>query len=509
MEDSGVIESYNVKLKAWLQRSWVMATLFGVAAVLVGSFQSEVPSLWGDEIGSLMSAERSLSDLFAHQLGVWDAVHGLYYIILHFWIQAFGSSVFALRFLSAIAFGFAVAGATTLAKLLANPRAAFLTGLVALFLPRLTEAATETKSQMLSCAVVTWLTVFLIWLLKQSNQKWWLWALYALGVALNIYLFMISGLVILGHLAIVLFNAKARKAIWYWLPANFLGFALALPVIYFGYLERNQISWIESSWVDFNSVVVKPWFLDVQYAVAAVYIFVFLGGFLVLRKGTIKDKNKAISAVGVGLALSFVPAIFLLAANQVSGIYIPRYLAMSATGVAFLIGYLLSRIHWVAGLIGALILTGLAMPSYFYSRTLYAKDGDFASIAALLDARSSAGDAVVFDEESLMWPGMSTVKQAYPSSFVGLNDVTFKRSFLSAPSPHDYAYDIPSIAGRLDDIHRVWLIEYRASGKPASRYGLNDLAKLGFTVTERFPNPFSVTYLLTRKLDPPRHLPGL
>jgi mannosyltransferase len=486
-----------------------MATLFGVAAILVGSFQSEVPSLWGDEIGSLMSAERSIPDLFAHQLGVWDAVHGLYYVILHFWIQAFGSSPFALRFLSAIAFGLAVAGAIALARMLANPRAAFLTGLVALFLPRLTEAATETKSQMLSCAFATWLTVFLIWLLKKSQQKWWLWIFYALAVAINIYLFMISGLIMLAHLVIVLFNAKARKAVWYWLPASAFGVLMALPVVYFGYLERNQISWIESSWVGFNTVVIEPWFLDVNYAVAAVYILIFLGGFLLLRKLSIRDKNKAISAVGVGLALSFAPAIFLISANQVSPIYIPRYLAMSATGVAFLIGYLLSRIHPIAGLIGVLILTGLAMPNYFYSRTLFAKNGDFASIAMLMDSRSSAGDAVVFDEESVMWPGMSTVKQAYPSSFARLNDVTFKQSFLSVSSPQDYHYDIPSIAGKLSSIQRVWLIEYRASGKPASKYGLRDLAKLGFTVTERFPNRYSVTYLLTRKLDPPRHQPGL
>ena len=266
-----------------------MPSLFGTAAILIGSFQSEVPSLWGDEIASLLSAKRSIPSLFEHVLGVVDAVHAVYYMLLHFWISAFGSTPFALRFLSAIFVGLAVAGTVCLAKLLTNNRVAFLTGLVALFLPRLTQIATEARSYAMSAALVTWLTVLLIWLLKRDRQSVWLWLLYSLAVAANLYVFLFSGLMLFAHLAIVLFNRKARQAIWFWLPAGLLGALLALPIIYFGFNQRGQVSWIEPNNVNFKTVVINPWFLSEIYSVGAAYVIGFLGLFLLLRKLSIKD----------------------------------------------------------------------------------------------------------------------------------------------------------------------------------------------------------------------------
>ncbi len=486
-----------------------MPSLFGTAAILIGSFQSEVPSLWGDEIASLLSAKRSIPSLFEHVLGVVDAVHAVYYMLLHFWISAFGSTPFALRFLSAIFVGLAVAGTVCLAKLLTNNRVAFLTGLVALFLPRLTQIATEARSYAMSAALVTWLTVLLIWLLKRDRQSVWLWLLYSLAVAANLYVFLFSGLMLFAHLAIVLFNRKARQAIWFWLPAGLLGALLALPIIYFGFNQRGQVSWIEPNNVNFKTVVINPWFLSEIYSVGAAYVIGFLGLFLLLRKLSIKDKNRSISALGVGLAMSFIPAIVLLLGNRIIPMYLPRYLMISATGVAFLIGYLLSRIHPIAGLIGVVILTGLAAPDYAYRRTVYAKSSDFASIAKQLSARSEPGDAIIFDEESKVWPRMSTIKYAYPDAFKGLNEVAFLSSYEQTTWFRDYSYAIPTVAGKLASVQRVWVIEHRQPGQAASSYALQDLAKLGFTVSSELPDRYSVTYLLTRKLDPPRHQPGL
>ena len=69
---------------------------------------SWVPSLWGDETVSIMSAERSLPSLFS-ALGHIDAVHGGYYLFLHGWIGLFGASELSVRLPSAIAVGFAAA----------------------------------------------------------------------------------------------------------------------------------------------------------------------------------------------------------------------------------------------------------------------------------------------------------------------------------------------------------------------------------------------------------------
>src|SRR5690349_12244541 len=61
------------------------ATIVGVVAAALGYVGAGIPSYWGDEAASVMSAQRSWSSL-ALELGRIDAVHGLYYALLHAWI---------------------------------------------------------------------------------------------------------------------------------------------------------------------------------------------------------------------------------------------------------------------------------------------------------------------------------------------------------------------------------------------------------------------------------------
>ena len=74
----------------------------GIVGAVVGFAGSWIPSYWGDEAASVMSAERSWSSL-AELLGNIDAVHGLYYALLRVWVGAFGTAEVATRLPSAIA----------------------------------------------------------------------------------------------------------------------------------------------------------------------------------------------------------------------------------------------------------------------------------------------------------------------------------------------------------------------------------------------------------------------
>ena len=58
----------------------------GTLATVVSLLGSWIPSLWGDEAASAMSAQRSIPSLF-RMLGHVDAVHGTYYLGLHAWVQ--------------------------------------------------------------------------------------------------------------------------------------------------------------------------------------------------------------------------------------------------------------------------------------------------------------------------------------------------------------------------------------------------------------------------------------
>lgn len=95
------------------RRVAIAASLTGGAATAISMIGSATPSLWGDEAASVLSAERSVPSLLTMLQHV-DAVHGLYYLALHFWIGVAGTSPFAVRAPSAVAIGICVAGIVVL-----------------------------------------------------------------------------------------------------------------------------------------------------------------------------------------------------------------------------------------------------------------------------------------------------------------------------------------------------------------------------------------------------------
>src|SRR6478736_1674693 len=121
------------------------ALTLGVIGAAVGFAGSWIPSYWGDEAASVMSASRPLDGLVT-ELSKVDAVHGVYYALLHVWISLFGTSEVATRLPSAIAVGLMVAGTVVLARQFARRRLAILAGVVCIVLPRSTYLATEARS---------------------------------------------------------------------------------------------------------------------------------------------------------------------------------------------------------------------------------------------------------------------------------------------------------------------------------------------------------------------------
>ena len=122
-----------------------LALILGLVGATISFAGSWIPSFWGDEAASVLSAERSLPSLFAMLAHV-DAVHGVYYLLLHGWISLFGSSELSVRLPSAIAAGFVVAGTVTLAGMLFDRRTAIASGIICAVLPQLTHMGVEARS---------------------------------------------------------------------------------------------------------------------------------------------------------------------------------------------------------------------------------------------------------------------------------------------------------------------------------------------------------------------------
>src|ERR1700743_763422 len=133
---------------------WAIAV---VTAVISGAWASR-PSLWFDEGATISaSASRTLPELWK-LLGHIDAVHGLYYLLMHGWFTIFPPTEFWSRVPSALAIGAAAAGVTVFTRQFATRSTAVCAGAMYAILPRTTWAGMEARSYALAAAVSTWLT---------------------------------------------------------------------------------------------------------------------------------------------------------------------------------------------------------------------------------------------------------------------------------------------------------------------------------------------------------------
>jgi mannosyltransferase len=492
-----------------LKPGWLAVT-FAVAAAVLSAAGSWIPSFWGDEAASLLSAQRPLSSLFT-MLGHVDAVHGSYYLFLHFWIDAFGASPLSVRLPSALAIGAAVAGAVVLAGRLAGTRVAVYTGVVAMLLPRLTSAGTETRAYAFSAALAIWLTVLLAQLVarRRPGRGWNRgWAGYAVLVAASAYLFLFSLLIPLAHALALAWAPATRRMLRAWLIATAGGVVLAAPVVVWGVAQRNQISFLnrrdEATW---DTILVGQWFGNSVYAaLVGVLLAVTVVGALRRRRARRRTAPRVTSPKAVRLnllvlagAVAVVPPAVLLTVNIVNAVYTNRYLAMTAPAAAVAIGYLLTRLPRGWGVVGLLALTVAAAPTYLAQRTPFAKnDSDWSQVAGIIGSHATAGDAVVFDESTRPSLRLRLAMHTYPSAFAGLNDITLNRPYAQNPWWSDTTYKVRTVAGRFSGVDRVWLFEYHPAGQEPDSYGLADLRALGFDVAASYPAHRSVVYELTR-----------
>ena len=98
------------RAKPWTRLSDVhLALLCAALAWVLSAAGSWNASLWTDEAATISAARRSLPELWAMVQNI-DAVHGLYYLSMDFWVGLTGESAFLLRVPSALAIAVAAAG---------------------------------------------------------------------------------------------------------------------------------------------------------------------------------------------------------------------------------------------------------------------------------------------------------------------------------------------------------------------------------------------------------------
>ena len=493
------------------RRTVVLAVALGVVSSVLSFAGSWIPSLWGDEVTSVLSAERSLPSLF-RMLGHVDAVHGSYYFFLHFWVGAFGPSPISVRFPSAIAVGIAVVGVVLLATRLSSARAGVFAGVICVVLPRITYTGQEARSYAFSVACAVWLTLLLVRLITDRAPRRRYWVLYALGVAVSSYVFLFS-LLLLGAHAVSVVALRRRTLTRTWLQAVAAGLVLALPVLVYGVAERGQIGFLANrTAATWNSVTVGQWFGSAACAAICWALIVAAIAWSLVRWGRTRRRLVANSAAspeerptgpsGALLATGWLllPPAVLLTVNFVDPIYSNRYLTFATPAVAILLGIFLARIRptWIAIAV-AVAVAAASAPNYVAQRTPYAENGsDWAVDAAVIQAHAHAGDAILFDETINPSKRPRLGMRAYPAAYVGLKDVALKTPWWATDNWFDAITPLAQVSDRLNGVRTVWLTEYRAPGGKADTYDRSTLAALGYVITTTYHQHSSVIFEMTR-----------
>lgn len=457
--------------------AFISAALAWLLAVM-GSWNA---SLWTDEAATISAARRSLPELWAMVQNI-DAVHGLYYLFMHFWVGLFGESAFWLRMPSAMAVAAAAAGVFLLARNLGGPGLGMTSAAVFSVLPRITWAGMEARPYAFSAAAAVWLTIILMVALRRQTGRWWLAysGLAAVSIGINLYLVFILAAHALTVLAL-------RQAGWRtcvaWSLAAMLGAVLSAPVVYLSAMQRGQLNDDELGWSRWlRNVAVNQWFLGDTptggypqtgaaglWKVSAVLLAGVCGLVMIyalvvlLRNRSGGSRRDYLAWIVPQIAL---PTLVLgLYSLYVHPMYSPRYLTLSAPAVAVLIGtgLLWLRPAWLRGGAGIIIVL-LSIPVYVSQREVHAKSGtDWSAVAGYIQEHKTPGDAVYFSprrppEGDQVLLTLRRIAVAYPGAFSGLRDLT-----VDTPGARDGTLDgtsrplSASMTG-LGEVDRVWVI---------------------------------------------------
>ncbi|WP_162236741.1 glycosyltransferase family 39 protein [Curtobacterium sp. Leaf261] len=484
----------------------------GALAFLVSAVFAWVPSLWYDEGATVTSATRSWAALWAELQHV-DAVHGLYYALMHAWFWLVGYTPFTLRLPSALAVGVAAGLVVAVGRRIGGTRLGVVSGIAFLVLPRVVWAGGEGRPY----ATITTLSVALTlvgltavrrtrggvpW--SRAGLGWWIGygAVAAVAVTFNVYL----ALVVVAHGVALVWTLLAQRAAagradraadvggaalgrgtvgglvdpplvsWRvsrgWLVAGVVAAVLVVPVVVLVMRQSTQVAWIGAVGPGtVRQVFRTAWFGGSTLFATVAWLCMVLAVVLVLRAArgaapTARELLRA-QAVRVVLPLVVVPtALLLIVTAAGEHLYSPKYATLSLPFVALLIGLALTAIRpRVTLAIAVLALVAISIPTTVAVKTPHSKqDSHWANAAAIVERQRSlapdADEGVVFGS---VWQHPSTttqiIRDTYPTAFAGMTDLAATTSGAQTGQLWDTNGDITTtVPSRLGDIDTVWYL---------------------------------------------------
>jgi mannosyltransferase len=484
-------------------RAWPAAA--ASAPPLVAAVTMLLLGFWGlarqsamgnDEVASRWAAMLSLHQL-RHLLGNLDAVHGLYYLLLHGWV-AVGTSPAVIRIPSVIAMAAAVAMTAIIGRRLTGSGwAGLFAGLVMALTPAISYYAQTARSYALVTACVMAATLAFLRAMDAEAagasraRLARRWALYGLLIALGGYLNELS-LVVLGAHAITLLLARGRRpTAARWAIAAVAAVVLVSPLLVISVRQAGAVGWIPPPtlgdlWLlfrdDFGATPGVAFFL-LGCAVVAV-----LPPLRTRRRpppdaGAAPDSGRAWWASGgvclpsVAVPLLAAPPAILIAESFIGHpLYVGRYVLYTEAGAALLAGAGIYRIgqwladragyrsaFWVPGVIICACTLVFQLGPQRNDRTPQVRLFDLGGPAAYVGAHARPGDGVLFFNSFYR-----KIRLCYHGDFREVSDFAMAKSPLQAGNFDGTDQPFPVIRARMLAHQRIWVVGHRPSANVIS-----------------------------------------
>ncbi|HYK28382.1 MAG TPA: glycosyltransferase family 39 protein [Streptosporangiaceae bacterium] len=461
--------------------------------VLVACTAMAVAGLWGivrdsamgnDEVATHWAALLSLHEL-AHLLRHVDAVHGLYYLIMHFWVVV-GSSPTAMRIPSVISMVVAAGLIAVIGRRLTGSAwAGVFAGLIMAVTPSIVYYAQTARSYALVFACVVGSTLALLHAMNAEHSPAGpaarpRWVAYAALIALGGYLNEMSLLVLAAHAVTVLLARYGKASIKHWLVAGGCGAILVLPLAALSVRQQGAIGWIHRPGLD----ALRTLFHNYFGATAAAGLIVFALAVIAIVPARDPDSRSSsawwsaggVSLQSVALPLLVLPAFLLLVESLVAHpLYVDRYVLYGEAGAALLAGAGAARLGqwltqsgrsrsllWVPGVVLCACALVLQLGPEHTVRTPGSREFNFLGPSQYVADRARPGDGVLYFGSLFRKAALG-----YPKDWTKVTDISMAESPLTAGTFR--GTDKPfSITGPLMlKYQRIWVVGGRPSASSA------------------------------------------
>jgi mannosyltransferase len=385
-------------------------------------------ALSNDEAATSIAARLSLGQL-AHLLVHIDAVHGLYYFLMHGWV-AIGSSPAALRVPSLIAMVVGAALVSVLATQLSGSGwAGLLAGLIMAVTPSISYYAQTARPYAMVVACVAGSTLALLAALRTdaaeqeagARRVRRAWMLYGGLITLGGYFNELSLLVLAAHGVTILLSRSPFAVLRRWAIAGVIGAALVAPVGLLSLIEHSSVSFIGRPDITGIRFLLQDYFGVTAGAAAIVGACMIVA--LLPVPGQPRWWRGGITLPSVALPLMIVPAALLIGESFAGpALYIDRYVLYGEIGVAVLAGAGLyragqwlataARQRWLVSVPAALVCVAVLVLQLGPQRDIRVPSSrlyDFTAPAKYVGARARPGDGALyfndfFRKDRLIYP---------------------------------------------------------------------------------------------------------